>query len=244
MPRKTGKALIQRSQNPGYTFSELTETMQWMYTTLVHEMFNLTQSMSLPLVQLRRSGKLEQLGKLTRTVSTQIYDDLQPLRQYVVDNQEVVPALEKGDLPDDPEFKRQWGLYLAKHGHRGIYESDVSRPRFGDDPSPLLKLLTTDSFNRPTHKTSSDDLGMLGKRAQNAIIAREQLRSTAMRGFDRVRRELVKLAEDAASRGQIPSADAIWDMSINEVALLDVDWSAPSGFFEERRKEIEDAGWI
>ena len=160
---KTAEAIIQRSQNPGYTFGELAETMQWMYTALVHEMFNLTQAMSLPLVQLRSSGKLEELGEVTRTISTQIYDDLQPLREYVVENPKIVPELEKGELPEDPEFNRLWGLYLAKHGHRGIYESDIARPRFGDDPSPLLRLLTTDSFGRAASGKSDDSLGLYGE---------------------------------------------------------------------------------
>ena len=61
-----------------------------------------------------------------------------------------------------------------------------------------------------------------------------------MRGFERVRRELLKLAEEAVGRGQIPSPDALWDMSVDETLLLDVDWAAPADFFENRRKEIEE----
>lgn len=235
----TERLISNRALNAGSTFKELGQSLRFIYVALVHEMFNLTQTMSLSVSQLRRNGELEAMAKQTRSISTQIYDDLLPLREYVKANAALVPALEKGEMPEDGEFKRRWGLYLAKHGHRGIYESDIASPRFADDPAVLLRTLVTDSPIKAPHKTVSEGLGRAANRAQRVILAREQLLYTTMHAFQTIRHEMLQLAEQAVARNQIPSADLIWDMSVEETALLDVDWSAPDDFVANRRAEIE-----
>jgi rifampicin phosphotransferase len=236
----TGKAIQERGMNPGDTFNAVNASFKWMYVTLVHEMFNLTQAMSLPLVQLRRSGKLAEMAAATRTISTQMYDDLVPLREYAKANPDLAAVIEGGDdMPDDPEFKRRFGLYLTKYGHRGIYESDIARPRYAQDPAPLLAALTADSVTPVRAAKDADDLGMIASQARKLIIAREQLRHDAMRGFANVRKQLLKLGEAAVEAGQIPSAEAVFDMTLAETALLDVGWQPEPDFFEQRSAEID-----
>ncbi len=236
--QKTGGEINQRSNDLGTTFSEVNETMRWAYTSLVREMFNLTQAMSLPLAMLRRNGKLEQMAAATRSAATQLYDDLVPLREYAQANPAVMAALKQGSLPQDPEFRRRWGLFTAKHGHRGIYESDIARPRYREEPAPLLLAIANEGYQRSAQRITEEDLGRVQKQAKKLIEAREQLRHDVMRAFERIRVRLLKLAADAAEQGQIPEASAIWDMTMDETNLLDVGWSAPEGFFEERRAEI------
>lgn len=237
--QETSKAINARAQQPANTFGELSETLRWTYITLVQEMFNLTQAMSLPLVILRRNGKLAEMAAATRSISTKMYDDLLPLREYVAQNPTLKAALSQGELPNDPEFKRRWGLYLATYGHRGIYESDIARPRYHEAPAPLLSALAQEGVIPAPHTTSIEKLDLLAKQARRAILAREQLRHDAMRAFDRIRQQMLKLAEKAVQNGQIPSVDAIWDMTAAELKLIDVGWQPEAGFFEQRHAEIE-----
>ncbi|MEL6149130.1 MAG: PEP-utilizing enzyme, partial [Chloroflexota bacterium] len=236
---KTGKEITRRTHNLGESFNEVNQTMQWTYATLVREMFNLTQAMSLPLAQLRRSNKLTTMAAASRSISTQMFDDLLPLREYVKDKPALLESLQNGEIPDDGEFKRQWGLYMAKYGHRGIYESDIARPRYRENPAPLLSALTSDAGIAAPHVASEETLGRLGKQAKRLIEAREQLRHDAMRGFERIRTKMLELAEVAVERGQLPNRDAIWMLTAEEIALIDVDWHPEADFWAERKKEIE-----
>ncbi len=235
---KMGKEINQRSNSLGNTFSDVNESMRWTYTALVREMFNLTQAMSLPLATLRRNGKLELMAAATRSAATQLYDDLAPLREYANANPAVMAALKQGTMPDDPEFKRRWGLFAAKHGHRGIYESDIARPRYREEPAPLLLAIANPGKHHTVQRVNEDTLGRVAKQAKKLIEAREQLRHDAMRAFERIRLHLLKLANEAVKRGQLPQADAIWDMTLDEINLLDVDWTPPADFFETRRAEV------
>lgn len=237
--QETGKAISQKTQSPGDTFTEVNNTMRWTYTTLVREMFNLTQAMSLPLAQLRRSGKLAEMAAASRSISTQMMDDLAPLREYAAQHPEILEKLANGEMPNDPEFKRRWGLYLTKYGHRGIYESDVARPRYHEAPAPLLVAVADENRVPERAPVDEDALGRIAKQAKRLIEAREQLRHDAMRGFDRIRRRMLALADEAVERGQLPNRDALWLLTLEEVGLLAVDWTPPAGFFEEREKEIE-----
>ncbi|MEM6528342.1 MAG: PEP/pyruvate-binding domain-containing protein, partial [Chloroflexota bacterium] len=235
----TGKEITRRTHNLGETFNEVNETMQWTYATLVREMFNLTQAMSLPTAQLRRSNKLTQMAAASRSISTQMFDDLLPLREYVKDKPALLETLQNGTLPEDGEFRRQWGLYMAKYGHRGIYESDVARSRYRENPAPLLASLATETRIAAPHIAAEDTLGRVGKQVRRLIEAREQLRHDAMRGFERIRTKLLELADVAVERGQLPDRDSIWMLSLEEISLIDVDWNPEPGFWEGRRQEIE-----
>lgn len=236
---ETGKAILHRTQSPGDSFRALNDTMTWTYTTLVREMFNLTQAMSLPLAQLRRSNKLTQMAAASRSISTKMMDDLAPLREYAHQNPALLGSLRQGELPDDPEFKRLWGLYLAKFGHRGIYESDIARPRYREVPAPLLVAIADENRITPPATVKEDDLGRIAKQAKRVTEAREQLRHTAMIGFERIRQQFLAIADEAVERGQLPERSAVWNLSIEELNLLDVGWQPPAGFFEERAQEIE-----
>ncbi len=195
----TGKEIVKRTHSPGDTLGECVKTLQWTYTTLVREMFALTQAMALPLATLRRIGALEGRAAAHRTIATQIYDDLGPLRAYVAEHPELKPALAEGKLPEDAEFRRRWGLYLAKYGHRGIYESDIARPRYREAPQPLLMSLAKPVGEKrreqpPTARLDSI-AGPFWNQASKAMAARELLRHEAIRGFESIRKRLLLLAE-------------------------------------------------
>ena len=240
----------ERAATPGDSFGAVTETLQAVYVRMMTETFNLAQTLVLPLQTLRRRGYMDALAAGSRNASTAIFDDLAALREYVEAHPDVKQALENGETPDDPEFRRRWGLYLTKHGHRGIYEVDIARPRYRNESAALVRALLSDGpgvRRREVDTNAIEDIPRLpwvqakpaAKQAKALIEAREQLRSEAMMAFEMLRKRLLELADKAVERGQLPERDAIWQMTVDELAMLDVDWQPGDDFFEARAEEIE-----
>lgn len=235
---KTIKLLADSTLSLGDTFGEVNKSFRKVYVAFVHEMFNLSQALAVPMMMLRGSEKLDAVFAAERTITSQLYDDLLPLRDYVSKNPDLEKALAKGELPNDPEFKRRWGLYMAKFGHRGMYESDIARPRFHEAPSALLSALLDESVIATAKTTGTDELGPVAKQAQRMVVARERLYHEGMRAFDRIRTKMLDLAAVAVEHGQLPDIEAVWDLTLEETALLDIGWQPEADFIEERRVEI------
>ncbi|PJF37004.1 MAG: hypothetical protein CUN49_02510 [Candidatus Thermofonsia Clade 1 bacterium] len=238
--RRKQRRIYQQTAQTFERFDQLISAAQRVYTELVTGMFALTSAISLPMLLLRRFGVLEEHSLRTRSIATALYTDLAPLRQLAANNAAVRAALQRGALPDDPTFRAQWERYLKKHGHRGIYESDLARPRFHEQPAPLLSMLLAPSTERkPPRRTLKGLLTLpLAWQANRAVRAREQLRYHAMRAFDVLRANLLRLAKRAVQRAQLPEPDSIWELTIDEVLRLDDGWAPDAVFFAERTAEI------
>jgi pyruvate,water dikinase len=170
-----------------------------------------------------------------------MFSDLEPLRRLAQENPAIADALRKNELPDDPAFQAAWHAYLSKHGHRGIYESDIARPRFREQPETLFAaILQPHSKRTPPPRTLTGFLTLpIWLQASRAMHAREFLRYTAMIGFERLRLALLELATQATQRGQLPDATALWLMTISEVRALDDEKIFDETFFAQRHAEIE-----
>jgi pyruvate,water dikinase len=233
--------ILRHAEEPGDTFSECVATLAWLYTALVGGMMSLTAAMSGPLAALRALGTLEEHTSRHRTVATAIYDDLAPLRTLVHADRRLLDRVTRGELPADPRFQSAWQRYLKRHGHRGVFESDIARPRFREEPGPLLAALA--HADPPRHLSPPRTL--LGTAAlplwwqsSRAMRARENLRSAAMVAFERVRGRLLALADDAVARGVLPTREALWTLDIAEVRALDAGWQPDLAFFNARAAEI------
>jgi pyruvate,water dikinase len=44
-------------------------------------------------------------------------------------------------LPESSPFKREFSAFLDDFGHRGVYEWDIRKPRWFEDPSWLLEVV-------------------------------------------------------------------------------------------------------
>lgn len=230
-----------RGERPGRTIGECVATLAWLYTTLVSGMMALTAAMSGPLAALRAAGVLEEHTARHRTVATAIADDLAPPRVLVQADPRLRASLERGEIPDDARFQSAWGGYLARHGHRGIFESDVARPRFREEPAPLLAAILQPEAARPElPRRTLRGLATLPLwwQASRAMRAREELRSAAMGAFEIVRRHLLLLAEDAVRRGALPYREALWMLDVEEASRLDGSWRPGAAFFDTRAAEI------
>lgn len=232
-----------RITRPGNDFPAMVETMRWLYIALVTEMFSLTAAMGPMLSILRRFGTLDEHNARQVTVGTQMYHDLDPLREIVARHADLVPVLAEGDLPDDDAFRAAWDDYISQYGHRGVYESDIARPRYRDDPSTLLKSLTMPVPGRPQPPRRSFG-GILTApfwwQAGRAMRAREQWRHDVMAGFAVMRDALLDRAHEFVERGILPYADALWMLTTDELRSLDGGWEPERDFWMDRRREIAD----
>ena len=237
---RRGRWLRRRAQQPAEGFAGTVARAQEVYAGLVTEMFALANAMSLPTALLRRAGVLAELSRRQETAVTRAATDLEPLRTLVAADPARTAAVQAGTVPDDPAFTAAWQAYLTTHGHRGAYESDLARPRWIEDPTPLLASLT----QLPRTRHEPDPLSWralalwpLWVPAARALAARERLRSDGMRAFLTLRLRLLALAEDAVADGRLPSVDDLWLLTVAEVAALDAGWSPGEAFLAVRRAE-------
>ncbi|MEM9489388.1 MAG: PEP-utilizing enzyme [Myxococcota bacterium] len=263
--RRTSAALVRDSDSPGDTFAACAATLARIYTALVSEMFSLTAAMSGPLALLRKLGTLAEHNARHETVATSMYNDLDRLRTEIAPGQAAKLAAhcrrgtydgdgtDAGDSQEarirdehagvDPASWAAWNDFLRRHGHRGIYESDIARQRFAEEPGPLLTILGDPSGpGRVTAKPRRTLRGVLSwpiwLAAARPMRAREQLRYQAMRAFAQVRRRLLALADDEVRRGALPERESLWSLSVGEARSLDDGWSPGPEFWTERADEL------
>jgi rifampicin phosphotransferase len=240
--RRALQLMVARTEQPGQNFTECVETLRWLYTTLVTEMFSLTAAMSGPLSLLRRLGVLAEHNARQHTITTAMFTDLEPLRELAAHKPAIQAALAQGKAPGDPAFGRAWLGYLRRHGHRGVYESDIARPRLHEAPEALLTSLAQPLSQRQTRPARTLPGWLtwpIWWQASRTMQAREQIRYQAMRGFDRVRQTLLLLAQTDVMAGILPELDSLWRLDIAEVRCLDQGWVPPAEFWRQRRQEIE-----
>lgn len=239
--RRASHEMLKRTESLPESFGDLVAVGQYLYTTLVTQMFSLTSAISLPMLLLRRMGVLEEHASRSRSIGTEIYTDLVPLQQLVSENAHLREALSRSELPADSTFRAQWEQYLNKHGHRGIYESDLARPRYREQPSMLLASILQPP-NAPAKPAKRSFRGLLtwpiAWQSNRAVRTRERLRYEAMIGFERLRMALLKAADHAARHGALPNAAALWDLTVEEARQLDSGWLPDAAFFAARSAEI------
>jgi rifampicin phosphotransferase len=212
-----------------------------IYTELVTGMFRLTSAMTGPMAILRRLGVLSEHSARHQAISTQIYTDLLPLRALVASSPPLQATLQAGQLPADPAFQDLWQRYLTKHGHRGVFESDISRPRLREMPEQLFPLLGM----APPVKKAAQGLSWKGWvtlpvwwAARAPLSGRERLRYEAMKAFECLRTTLLQVALKAVEAGQLPNQAAIWDLSLAETMQLADGWKPDGSFWKLRQAEL------
>lgn len=242
---KTHKA-IQTIQtqftHPFTNFSSLTDTLADFFVQFGHEMLNQTQALSGPLLILRHTNTLTSHSAGQQSIATKALTDLAPLQTAVQQNPAWQTQLKAGNLPKDTSFQQLWQAYLNKHGHRGIYETDIARPRYHEDPSPLLSAL-----QRPPQANRSAPANTVWHYAtfpiwwhcRRVIEVREQWRYAVMKQFDLLRQQFLQLADTAVSQGQLPNHDALWLLTPAEVKLLDQGHVFDSATIEAKQQQFD-----
>ena len=220
------------------TFAEAVDRARRNYVATVHAMTALNTAASLPTSLLRSLGVLEEHASRNETAATRMFRELDDVRSTLPSGW--LDSVDGSDAIDPDAFgsdtSAAWDRWLARHGHRGIYESDLARPRYIEEPAPVLASLRTPRTARIRPRRSL--LGLLTVPlwlvARRPMSAREEFRSTSMRSFLAVRRELLRHAE---ASGLDP--EALWVLDTDEVRRLDDGWRPDEALLAERRAETE-----
>ncbi len=208
------------------------------YVHLVTGMFPLASAMGPPLALLRAAGALAGHAGRHRTITTEMAEA-------------IAAARAAAGTPAAPARRAD---VLSRFGHRGIYESDIARPRYRDEPGLAFGTApdepTTDGEGRERTastgaRPAADPLGWRGwlttplwLLAARPLAARERLRHRAMEGFAAIRTSLVELARNAVDAGQLRRPDDLWLLSVEEARDLDDGWHPTPAFWTEREAEV------
>ncbi len=198
---------------PAPTFTGVVDDLHRAYVELVTGMFPLSSAIGPPLGILRSAGTLFEHAGRHRTITTELAD-----RLAAIDGPASLDA------------------FLADFGHRGVYESDIARPRYADDPSVLGVGGSTAPRSLPERTVRGALTWPLWALAARPLAAREWFRHDAMRAFAAVRLAGVALAERAVVDGRLRSADDLWLLTADEVRRLDGGWRPDAAFWAEREQ--------
>ena len=240
--RRAGREILARTESPPRHLAEAVDVLAWLYAALVAEMFSLTAAMSGPLAILRRCGVLAEAASRWRSDGTEMIDGLAVLHARAGASPALRRALESGEAPADPDFRRAFSEWIARFGHRGVYESDIARPRYREAQAPLLRSLASPSLEPHQPRPWSLRAVLLAPvawQAARSLRARERLLSTAMVGFERLRAALLARAGALAAAFVLPEPEALFQLSVEEVLRLESGFRPDKAFWGERRGEIE-----
>ena len=198
------------------TFEAAVADFTEQYVTLVNEMGALASVLAPPTAALKACGALEVHLARHRTAATLMLDRLVPVRVAIAD------GAEAGDI----RFDRAWATWLEYHGHRGVFESDIARPRFAEDPTSILSAarLTPRPPDRPTRarrRGAVDSPGRFGWRCGGRWQPEKRFAIVRCEALPPPRRRLLVLAEIAVDDGRLPSTEALWELTWKE--LVDAD---------------------
>ena len=226
--------MVLDNASPTTSFADAVDRADRNYVATVHAMTALNTAASLPTSLLRSLGVLQQHAARSETAATRMFRELDAVRRTLPD--EVLNAEGPIDPASfGPTTAAAWARWLDENGHRGIYESDLSRPRYIEEPAPVLAALrsTLDARTPPPRSVLGVLTVPIWVAAHRPMGARERFRSESMRSFLAVRRELLRHAERA---GIAP--DTLWLLTTDEVRRLDDGWRPDDALLTERRADL------
>jgi phosphohistidine swiveling domain-containing protein len=236
------REILERTECPRLRLAEILEDLRWLYTRLATEMLTLTAALSGPLVVLRRWGALAELIRGWRGTATRMLEGLARLGTRASGRPEIAVALERGDLPEDRDLRRELQEWLDRFGHHGAYATDIARPRYREAPELLLRSLIpppTPPREAPRPSWKATLLRPVSWQAERTLRARESLRSSALVGLERLRRALFARARLLVQDGVLPSPDALFRLDVEEVRRLEEGFRPDAAFWEDRQAEVE-----
>ncbi len=240
--RRTAARLATIAAHPGDDLVAVAGQLRRATVELITGMFALSTAVSGPLTVLDALGVAQVLHTRQRTAATRLWEELDALRTLVDGRPRARAALAAGDRHcGDAEVDAALDALLARHGHRGIYESDVARPRYAEDPGPLLDAVV---HGRPLAAPPPLPLRAravwpLWWQASRAMGAREDLRSDAMAVFAVLRDRLRVLAAAHVDAGRLPEIDAVFDLDLSELAALEAGTPLTATAWAQRRSELD-----
>jgi len=141
-------------------------------------------------------------------------------------------------------FFEIWDGFIARYGHRGPSEIDLSQPRWGEDPRSLYRTLAGMLASEPgVHRMRHREMGRTAVEVGESLIRRtpwwkrpiarrlltlthalaplrENGKFAAMAEFGAARRCILAGAELLVERGVLADADDVWLFSFEELASV------------------------
>ncbi len=152
----------------------------------------------------------------------------------------------------------QW---LARYGHRGPFESDLSYPRYGEDLRELARVLFPIILEGPPAESSRErrrlDSAQAWKEVERLcgpaarrrvergvgdlkrlMALRELLRSAVVKVITRLRRVGLELGSRLTARGRLRAREDVWRLSLDELtrAVTDAAFAADVAVARERTR--------
>jgi pyruvate,water dikinase len=169
------------------------------------------------------------------------------------------PLLWEERLPESSPFKESFRTFLEKFGHRGVYETEISNPRWNEDPSYPLEVIrstihTADLGKIKARQKEKEDrawqeinqklsffrrtlIRYWVKEAKKGAELREMSRSVNVRLFGLFRKMALEIGRRLTSRGIIKNQDDIFYCTFHEIfSILTGNWDGKGLCFlvEER----------
>lgn len=227
-------------------FTPVIEQAATSYVALVDQMASLATAMAVPVSIVGKLGTLDYHLRQQRTAATQMLDGMRALADMARNDVEAQRSLAAGKVPADPRFASTWTTWLDDHGQRGVFESDLSRPRYREDPSSVLvtigRLATATPPAEPATSSAKSIISTpIWLLARGPMAAREATRADAMRAFAQHRNDLLRCAQAAVSRCALPRVDDVWMLTVEELQSLDAGEVIDTNFIAERRADFAAA---
>jgi phosphohistidine swiveling domain-containing protein len=235
----TRKAIEEvRRMQPAGTLGELADQVGHIFQYLVTVMLDLTAAMAVPLTLLRKLDTLQEHSAQHHTPTGHILRALEPLRELVARHPEWHEELKSGQAPADARFSEPWNRYLTNFGHRGFFESDLARPRFGEQPDVILKSLLS-----PSPPARSSDSTVLGKLTwplwaytRRILDTREIWRDESMKLYQQLREQILRIAKNYP----LGEPQRVFALTEAEWRELEHGWVPDQNFWHSREKEISE----
>ena len=133
------------------------------------------------------------------------------------------------------EFLKEFENFLETYGHRGIYESDWSLPRYCEDPTPLLQALRI-HVEHPSEKQADETIQRQERESAEAWAAFEKQLSLIQRWITlpRIRRAIRKIKQYYVWREKVRSDLVKILAAMRKLHLVLADRFVERGWLEHR----------
>ncbi|MEQ8174596.1 MAG: PEP/pyruvate-binding domain-containing protein [Syntrophomonadaceae bacterium] len=169
------------------------------------------------------------------------------------------------ELPEESTFKRLFRNFLDQYGHRGVYEMDISNPRWREDPSYPLNVIksTMETANfgdlkerqqakvkevwrkveQEIPKSRHNMIRKLVEKSVKGLALREMAKFELLKFYEIIRKVFLEMGSRLQDRGiLIEKADVFHCSWIELFSILKGDWSGRGLklLVEERKEWMEN----
>lgn len=173
------------------------------------------------------------LPDLTGFVESEMVAALVAVCDRIQDPGRVVAWIKDGDLQrpqtefPDPPGREALADFLARFGHRSLDEGELATPRWHEDPSLLLRILSALIETRPQRLAPPSDRA-LSSAADRQLLQQIQemqtLQNRALHALSYIwagtRHWVLAAAHEAMSDGRLESADEIFFFELEEIKQM------------------------